>query len=110
MAEPRDDPTLLNAVKDALGYGTYDDAERDNRLRDMIRDGKGYLEERACGLALTYAEGSTEWRLLKQYCLYANSQKGQLFEGEYIGELNAFQRACAVEVARHDDDTNGTSD
>lgn len=108
MAEPPEDKAvqLLRTIRASLFY-SWEDAERDNRLLDMVRDGIRYLERLAAGNDLTFGEGTDERRLLKAYCLYADSNQLDEFLENYLPELNTFQLTqdvLAYEARQEQDD------
>jgi hypothetical protein len=81
---------LLPVIKETLNYAETDDSQ-DGRLLDLICDGMAYLGRIAAGNVLSFAEGTAERRLLKSYCLYANSDMLDEFLPRYLHELNSFQ-------------------
>lgn len=97
--EPNELADLLSVIKETLYYSESDESQ-DNRLSDLIRDGMAYLARIAAGNDLTFEEGSPERRLLKSYCLYANSDMLDEFLPRYLHELNSFQ--ISQEVAAYE--------
>ena len=81
---------MLPVIKGVLHYA-WSDTETEERLSEMIRDGMAYLQRLAAGNVLTYEEGTAERRLLKSYCLYANSDALEDFLPRYLHELSSFQ-------------------
>ena len=81
---------LLSVVRQHLGY-TWPDAEIDQKLSEYIKDGVAYLERIAGGNVLTFDEGTSERRLLKDYVFYANALQFDTFFVNYLHDLNSFQ-------------------
>jgi|LSQX01.2.fsa_nt_gb hypothetical protein len=92
------DYELLTVVRRHLAY-TWWDEDLDNRLLDYIRDGKAYLARLAHGQTLTWAEGTSERRMLKEYVFYANAKQLSQFTELYFSDLTSFQLDKAVEEA-----------
>jgi len=107
MTKPPKDKAgqMLSVIKASLYYD-WSDPTTDGRLKDMIRDGIRYLERFAAGNVLTFGEGTDERRLLKAYCLYADSNRLDAFIEEYLPELNTFQlqQDVAAYEARQEQD------
>lgn len=92
------DYELLTVVRRHLAY-TWSDDDLDDRLLDYIRDGKAYLNRLAHGQTLTWAEWTSERRLLKEYVFYANAKQLSQFTELYFSDLTSFQLDKAVEEA-----------
>lgn len=97
------DNELLTVVRRHLAY-TWSDEDLDDRLLDYIQDGKAYLNRLAHGQTLTWAEGTSERRLLKEYVFYANAKQLSQFTELYFSDLTSFQLDRAVEEATGDGD------
>lgn len=100
------DNELLTVVRRHLAY-TWPDEDLDNRLLDYIQDGKAYLNRLAHGQTLTWAEGTSERRLLKEYVFYANAKQLSQFTELYFSDLTSFQLDMAVEEATSAGDGDG---
>lgn len=97
------DDELLTVVRRHLAY-TWSDDDLDDRLLDYIRDGRAYLGRLAHGQTLTWADGTDERRLLKEYVFYANAKQLSQFTELYFSDLTSFQLDRAVEEATGDGD------
>lgn len=84
------DADLLAAVKQHLRM-TWNDADRETRLADLIADGKTYFARLAGVDELTFAVGQTERELLLNYVWYGDAGRLDEFEELYLHRLNAFQ-------------------
>lgn len=100
------DNELLTVVRRHLAY-TWPDEDLDNRLLDYIRDGRAYLGRLAHGQTLTWAAGTNERRLLKEYVFYANAKQLSQFTELYFSDLTSFQLDMAVEEATSAGDGDG---
>ena len=90
---------LLAAVRQHLRL-TWDDADRDTRLIDLIDDGKTYFCRLAGQEELTFDPGEPERELLLNYVWYGDAGRLDEFEELYIGRLNGFQMDKVVENAQ----------
>jgi len=100
------DDELLTVVRRHLAY-TWSDDDLDDRLLDYIQDGKAYLNRLAHGQTLTWADGTDERRLLKEYVFYANAKQLSQFTELYFSDLTSFQLDKAVEEATSAGDGDG---
>ncbi len=81
--------SLLSKVRNYLDV-TWVDAELDQKLTDIIGRGTAYLD-RLAGFALDYTARSDAMQLLLDYCRYVRSDAFELFQRNFIHELNALQ-------------------
>ena len=84
-----DKAMLLARARNYLDI-TWEDAALDEKVSDIIDRGVAYID-RVAGEDLTYLPGSPEHGLLMNYCLYERSNQLDVFQRNYIHELNALQ-------------------
>ena len=88
---------LLARVRNYLDI-TWEDAALDEKLTDMLQRGMNYLN-RLAGEILPFTQDSPEFGLLMNYCLYERANQLDMFQRNYIHELNALQ--LDSQVNRH---------
>lgn len=89
-----DQAALLAKVRNYLDI-TWVDTALDAKLADIILRGIAYLD-RIAGQAQTYLPGSPEHGLLMNYCLYERSNSLDVFQKNYLHELNALMMDAEV--------------
>lgn len=80
---------LLEEIKINLGI-TWDDPNTDYRVKGYIERGKSRLDK-ISGVALNFEEEGLAKSLLFDYCRYANSNALEMFEKNFLGELNSLR-------------------
>ena len=97
MAEPRTDldkEVLLAKAKNYLNV-TWEDHALNEKIMDIMVRGITYLD-RIAGEPLPYTDGNPELGLLMNYVLYERSNQLDVFQRNYIHELNALQIDAGV--------------
>lgn len=79
---------LLIDIKDYLNI-TWDDEKMDKNLTGMIKRGMTRLQNIAGVSTLDFKEEGAARELLFDYCRYANSHALEMFEVNFIGELQS---------------------
>ncbi len=86
------DPLLLELAKRKLNI-TWDDADTDARLEEIIEDGQVELidkigiKEGEDGQVFDFAQPGQERRLLLAYCLYGWNNALDEFDANYAGDI-----------------------
>lgn len=84
----KEDSQLLIDVKDYLNI-TWEDERTDKNLAGMIQRGKRRLQNIAGVSSIDFTEEGLARELLFDYCRYANSHALEMFESNFIGELQS---------------------
>lgn len=95
----KEDSQLLIDVKDYLNI-TWEDERTDKNLAGMIQRGKRRLQNIAGVSSIDFTEEGLARELLFDYCRYANSHALEMFESNFIGELQSLHfeyQAKAIE-------------
>lgn len=95
----KEDSQLLIDVKDYLNI-TWEDERTDKNLAGMIQRGKRRLQNIAGVSFIDFTEEGLARELLFDYCRYANSHALEMFENNFIGELQSLHfeyQAKAIE-------------
>lgn len=82
------DRQLLIDIKDYLNI-TWEDERTDKNLAGMIQRGKKRLQNIAGVSSIDFTEEGLARELLFDYCRYANSHALEMFESNFIGELQS---------------------
>lgn len=97
--------TLLEEVKNYLDI-TWDDIQTEQKLEGIIARGKRYIN-RIAGSEQDYDIDDKPKELLLDYCRYARSNALEMFQKNFLHELNGFQIDKEAELFETtDDDTN----
>ncbi|WP_308780043.1 hypothetical protein [uncultured Clostridium sp.] len=75
-------------IKDYLNI-TWEDERTDKKLAGMIQRGKRRLQNIAGVSSIDFIEEGLARELLFDYCRYANSHALEMFETNFIGELQS---------------------
>lgn len=89
-----DKAMLLEKARNYLDI-TWEDVALDEKISDIIDRGIAYLD-RIAGETQTYLPGSPEHGLLMNYCLYERANQLDMFQKNYLHELNALQIDAGV--------------
>ena len=82
------DRQLLIDIKDYLNI-TWEDERTDKNLAGMIQRGKKRLQNISGVSSIDFTEEGLARELLFDYCRYANSHALEMFESNFIGELQS---------------------
>lgn len=96
---------LLEDVREYLDI-TWTDAATDEKLTGIIERGMKYID-RVAGSAMDYTIEDKPKELLLDYCRYARSNALEIFQKNYLHELNSLQidkEVEAYEIANPDTD------
>lgn len=95
------DAQLLSDIKDYLNI-SWEDERTNKNLTGMMKRGMKRLRDIAGVSSLDFTEESLARELLLDYCRYANSHALEMFEINFIGELQSlhfeYQAVASEEI------------
>ena len=94
--------SLLDEVKNYLDI-TWEDPQLEEKLDGIIARGKRYID-RIAGSPQDYEIEDKPKELLLDYCRYARSNALEMFQRNFLHELNGFQLDREAELYENPDD------